>query len=201
MVRIAKKSESYGGVKIGDCTEQRLLFADDFALLDSTQNGLQQALDRFSNACSVAGMKISTIKTENMCLFRQPKQCSLLIDGVPIKQSEKFKYLGVSFMIDGRQNSELDIRIGKTSAVIRQVHRSVVLKRELCTRARLSIFRSVYVPILTYGRECWIVNEKVRSRVQAAEMGFLLRISGLTLLDKVKSADIRESVNIELLLL
>ena len=44
------------------------------------------------------------------------------------------------------------------------------------------------------------MNEKVKSRVQAAEMGFL-RISGLTLLDKVKSADIRESLNIELLLL
>ena len=45
------------------------------------------------------------------------------------------------------------------------------------------------------------MKERVRSRVQAAEMGFLRRISGLTLLDKVKSADIRESLNIELLLL
>ena len=30
-------------------------------------------------------------------------------------------------------NSELDIRIGKASAVMRQLHRSVVLKREFCT--------------------------------------------------------------------
>ena len=78
---------------------------------------------------------------------------------------------------------------------------NIKLKRELCTKAKLSIFRSVYVPILTYGHECWIINEKVRSRVQAAEMGFLRRISGLTLLDKIKSADIRESLNIEALLL
>ena len=104
-------------------------------------------------------------------------------------------------MSASRQNSELDIRIGKASAVMRQLHRSVVLKWELCTKAKLSIFRSVYVPILTYGHECWIMNEKVRSRVQAAEMGFLRRISGLILLDKVKSADIRESLNIESLLL
>ena len=88
MDRIVKKSESGGGVKIGDCTVQRLLFADDLVLLDSTQNGLRQALDRFSDACSVAGMKISTTKTETMCLSRQPKQCSLQIDGVPLKQSE-----------------------------------------------------------------------------------------------------------------
>ena len=126
-------------------------------------------------------MKIGTTRTETMCLSRQPKQCSLQIDGVPLKQSEKFKYLGVSVTSDGRQNSELDIRIGKASAVMRQLHRSVVPKRELCT------FRSVYAPILTYGHECWIMNEKVRSRVQAAEMGFLRRISGLTLLERLKA--------------
>ena len=44
-------------------------------------------------------------------------------------------------------------------------------------------------------------HEKVRSRVQAAEIGFLQRISGLTLLDKVRSASIHESLNIESLLL
>ena len=85
---------------------------------------------------------------------------------------------------------------------MRQLHRSVVLKRELCTNAKLSIFRSVcYASILTYGHGCWIVNGKVRSRAQAAEMGFFRRISGLTLLDKTKSSDIREFLNIESLLL
>ena len=158
MDRIVKKSESCGGVKIGDCTVQRLLFADDLVLLDSTQNGLQHALDRFSDACSVAGMNISTTKAETMCLLRHPKQCSLQIDGVPLKQSEKFKYLGTSFTSDGTQNSELDICVGKASAVMRQLHCSVVLKQELCTRAKLSIFRSVYFPTLTYGHDCWIMR-------------------------------------------
>ena len=165
MDRIVKKTESCGRIKIGDCTLQRLLFADDLVLLDSTQNGLQQALERFSDACPEAGMKISITKTEIMCLSRQPEQRSLQIHGVPLKQSEKFKYLSVSFTTDGRQNSELDIGIGKASAVMRQLNRSVVLKRKLCTRAKLSIFRLVYVPILTCGHECWIINEKVRSRV------------------------------------
>ena len=160
MDRIVKKSESCGGVKIGECTVQRLLFADDLVLFNSTQNNFQQALDRFSDACSVAGMKISrpTTKTETMCLSRQPKQCSLQIGGVgvPLKQSEKFKYLGVSFTSDGRQNTEMDIRFGKASAVMRQLHRSVVLKREALHQGKAIHFQIflVYVPILTYGHEC-----------------------------------------------
>ena len=32
--------------------------------------------------------------------------------------------------------------------------------------------------------KCWIMNEKVRSSVQTIDIGFLRRISGLTLLDK-----------------
>ena len=71
---------------------------------------------------------------------------------------------------------------------MRQLHRSVVLKRKLCTKARLFILRSAYVPILAYGHECCVMNDKVRSQIQAAEMRCLRRISGLTLLDKVKNA-------------
>ena len=43
----------------------------------------------------------------------------LLVNGATLKQVEKFKYLGVAFTSDGRQDEELDTRIGKASAVIR----------------------------------------------------------------------------------
>ena len=77
--RIAKSSASCGEVTIGDCTVQRRLIADDLVLLDSTQNGLQQALDTFSDACCGAGMKISTTKTETTCLSKKSTQCSVQV--------------------------------------------------------------------------------------------------------------------------
>ena len=46
-------------------------------------------------------------------------------------QVEKFKYLGVVFTIDGRQEEKLDNRIGKASAVMRALHYSVAMKRQL----------------------------------------------------------------------
>ena len=68
MDRIFKRDESCGGVKIGDCTVQRLLFANHLVLLDSTQNGLQQTLDKFSDACSVTVIKISS-KKQKPCAY------------------------------------------------------------------------------------------------------------------------------------
>ena len=122
-------------------------------------------------------------------------------NGVTLKQTEKFKYLGVTFLSDGRQDNKLDMRVGKAITVISQFYQSAVLKRELCTKAKLSVFRSVFVPIFTYGHECWVMIKRVRSQVQVAEMGFLRKVRGLSLLDKVKSTDIHHSLNIKLLLL
>ena len=186
---------------IGNCKISRQLFADDLVLLSSTESGLQRALNSFADACNTAGMKISTAKTEVLHLSRNPDQCVLQVNGVTLKQVEKFKYLGVAFTSDGRQDEELNTRIGKASAVMRALHNSVVMKRELSKKAKLSIFKAVFVPILTYGHESWVMTERMRSQVQASEMRFLRRIEGVTLFNKVRSSEIRKSLNIEPLLL
>ena len=47
------------------------------------------------------------------------------------------------------------------------------MKRELSEKAKLSIFKAVFVPILTYGHEFWVMTKRVRSQVQASEMRLL----------------------------
>ena len=101
-------------------------------------------------------------------------------------------------MSDGGQNEELDTQIGTASAVMRAPHYSVVMKRELSKKAKLSIFKAVFVPILTYGHESWVMTERVRSQVQASEVRVLRKIEGVTLFNKVRSYEIRKSLNIEL---
>ena len=93
-------------------------------------------------------MKICTAKTEIMCLSSHSVRYSFQTNGVNLQQTEKFKYLRVTFSSDGRQDNELDTCIGKANAVMRQLYRSVLLKRELCTKAKLFVFRSVFVRIL-----------------------------------------------------
>ena len=112
---------------IGNCKINRLLFADDLVLLSSTESGLQRALNSFADACNTAGMKIRTAKTQILHLSRNFDQCVLQVNRATVKQVEKFKYLGVAFTSDGRQDEELDTRIGKASAVMRALHYSVVI--------------------------------------------------------------------------
>ena len=73
-------------------------------------------------------------------------------------------------------------RIG---AVMRTLHGSVVVKRELSRKAKLSNYQSIFVPAFTYGHELWVVTERTRSRVQVVEMSFLRRVAGLSLRDRM----------------
>ena len=67
-------------------------------------------------------------------------------------------YLGVAFTSDGRQVEELDTRIGKASAKMRALHNLFAMKRELSKEAKLSIFKTVFVRILTYGHVSWVIK-------------------------------------------
>ena len=76
---------------------------------------------------------------------------------------------------------------------MRALHFSVVMKRELSKKAKLSIFKTVFGPSilnLTYGHESWVMTERVRSRVQASEMRFLRRIEGVALFNKMRNSEI-----------
>ena len=96
---------------------------------------------------------------------------------------------------------KINKRIGAVPVGMRTLKRSVVVKRELTQKAKLSIYRSIYVPTLTYGHKLWIVTERMRSPKQAAKMSFLCRVAGLSLRDKVRSSDIRERLRVEPLFL
>ena len=75
---------------------------------------------------------------------------------------------------------EIDTRIGKDNAVLRELYRSVVTKRELSNTIKLSVFKSIYVLILTCGHESWGMTERILIQVQAPNLGFLRRVHAVT---------------------
>ena len=66
---------------------------------------------------------------------------------------------------------------------------------------KLSIYRSIVVPILTCGHELWPLKKKSRSQIQEPKMSFLRRVAGLSLRDRLRSSVIREELGAEPLLL
>ncbi|KAK3542618.1 hypothetical protein QTP86_031319, partial [Hemibagrus guttatus] len=201
MDRISRRSQGLEGVWFGDHRISSLIFADDVLLLAPSSLDLQHALGRFAAECEAAGMRVSTSKSEAMVLDRKKVACTLQIGGEVLPQVEEFKYLGVLFTSEGRMDREIDRRIGAAAAIMRSMYRSVVVKKELSRKAKLSIYQSIYIPTLTYDHELWVMTERVRSRIQAAEMSFLCRVAGRSLRDRVRSSVPREELGVNPLLL
>ncbi|KAK3521652.1 hypothetical protein QTP70_014704, partial [Hemibagrus guttatus] len=131
MGRISRRSQGLEGVWFGDHRISSVLFADDVVLLAPSSQDLQHALGRFAAECEVAGMRVSTSKSEAMVLARKKVACTLQVGGEFLPQVEEFKYCGVLFMSEGRMDCEIDRRIGAAAAVMRSMYRSVVVKKEL----------------------------------------------------------------------
>ncbi|XP_061769811.1 uncharacterized protein LOC133560842 [Nerophis ophidion] len=194
MDRISRRSQGVEGIWFGGCRIRYLLFADDVVLMASTGQDLQLSLDRFAAECEATGMRISTSKSESMVLAWKRFECHLRV-------GKEVKYFGVLFTSEGRVDREIDRRIGAPSSVMRTLYRSVVVKKELSRKAKLSIYRSIYVPILTYGHKLWVLTERTRSRVQKAEMSFLHGSVGLSFRDRMRCSAIRGELKVKPLLL
>ena len=119
----------------------------------SSQQGLQHAFARFSAACEQAGTKI--IITKKIEALYLPRQCILQVSGNTLQQLETFQYLVVVFTSDRSRNKGIDTWIDKTTAVLRKLYCSVVTKRELSKTAKHSVFKLIFVPILTCGHESY----------------------------------------------
>ncbi|KAI3352389.1 hypothetical protein L3Q82_005186 [Scortum barcoo] len=143
--QISRRSQGPEGVRFGNHRISSLLFADDVVLLASSSQDLQRMCwSGLQPSVKLAGMRISTSKSEAMVLDRKRVACPLRVGGEVLPQVEEFKYLGVLFTSEGKMEREIDRRIGAASAVMRSVYRTVVVKKELSRKAKLSIYRSIY---------------------------------------------------------
>ena len=201
MDRISRRSRGGEGIRLGELRVSSLLFADDVVLMAPSVQDLQLSLDRFAAECTAAGMRISVSKSEAMVLSRKPVVCTVQVGNEALPQVKEFKYLGVLFTSEGRTEKEISRRIGAAGAVLQSLYRTVVTKRELSQKAKLSVYRAIFAPTLTYGHEVWVMTERIRSRIQAAEMSFLRRVAGVSLRDRVRSSVTRERLGVEPLLL
>ena len=70
-------------------------------------------------------------------------------------------------------------------------------KKEVERKTKLQIYDSIYIPTLLYGSESWVVNKKVESRMNAAEMKALRKVYGVTKRDRIRNQTIRDELKMQ----
>ena len=106
---------SFGGFNITD-----LRYADDAVLVADKRKKLQKMIDKLNDTCKEYGMDINVKKTKVMVLggdrVGNGSQACLTLEGVPLEQVTRFKYLGSWISEDARCEEDIRARVGMARA-------------------------------------------------------------------------------------
>ena len=93
-----------------------MLFADDIVLVDESCSGVNRKLELWRQTLESKGFRLSRMKTEYMhCNFSEVRGSGpsgeVTLDGVEIKSSTKFRYLGSIVQFNGELDDDVEHRI------------------------------------------------------------------------------------------
>ena len=141
-----------GGAQLGGQKVARLQFADDIALLASSEHELQQSTALLDEKSRKYGMIVNADKTKTM-VFARPAdntQVNITINGSHLEQVDKFKYLGSSFTENARSKTEIYTRIATANASITRT-KMLWKDKSLTIRSKWRLLRTIIYSSFLYG--------------------------------------------------
>ncbi|KAI5725714.1 hypothetical protein M8J77_019224 [Diaphorina citri] len=185
--------------QMGENNMNIMLFADDICIWGDSAEAVQQQIDSWVNIAEKYGLRFNEEKIEILILSREensPTNNNIEMYGQQLQVTDKFKYLGSILSQNGKIEEEVTNRI-KVAGNFYSSIRSIIWNKHVPTKCKREIYKTYYIPILTYGSETWTVRKKEESRIQAAEMKFLRSILGKTRRDRIRNDEIRRTIGVE----
>lgn len=153
-------------------------YADDIALLADSENDLKLLTAQLIKATNGTGLQLNTDKTMYFILSRYPSNNNVLqINNTAFTKTNEFNYLGTIVTSDNSIKIEIESRIQKANKCYYSL--LTVFKSKLISRnTKLQVYKSLIIPVLTYGSETWTLTKKEENRLRVFERKILRKIFG-----------------------
>ncbi len=135
------------------------LFADDGALLATSRNAMERAVQEFNGVGTQFGLTVSVQKTKHMVVGRQVEDSErkpIVVEGGEIQCVKEFPYLGAVIADSGRMDADVESRLAKASKAFGALRKAVFLDRNLSLQTKRKVYQACVLSVLLYGAECWI---------------------------------------------
>ena len=164
-------------------------YADDICLLGESYEEMHRPTDQLARDAGNIRLKINCGKSEIM-KNSLPGTTSINVDGVNLKEVDRFTYLGCNIANDGNVRSEIGVRIGKAGAAFRDMNK-VWSNENISLKTKNKLYESIITSILMYGSESWKGLIEIEERVRRFESGCLRKILHVRWFDHVSEDEIR----------
>ena len=190
---ILREIEDINGISLGGHNINNLRYADDTVLIAESEQTLQNMLDTVVVASEKKGLALNISKTESMTISKNPQAppCNINSRGIPVKQVEKFKYLGYLLTSDGKCTTKIRKRIAEAKVTFKKFS-SIMINRIIKIDTKFRILKTYVWSVILYGCECWTITNNIRKKLEATEMWFLRRILKISWLEKKSNQEVLE---------
>ena len=170
-----------------------LLYADDLAIIDITNEDTQNRLESWQKVLTDNGLKINVAKTEHLSTRENPLPVKL--NGEELKNVDHFKYLGSVIDKDGTIDRDVDLRVQAAWSSWRKLT-GVLYDRKIPLRLKAKVYEAIIRPALMYGSESWAMKVTNKRKIATTEMRMLLGILGVSRRDHVRNEEIRRILHV-----
>lgn len=156
-------------VNISEC-----IFADDLAM---TVRELQHNISIWNEEVKKVGLNINAQKTKIMKIGGEIQNIDMQLHHAKIEQASECKYLGATIENKGTIDFEINQRVQSVTKTYHPLNKIILSNKNINRRTKMTLYKTVYRPILIHGCETWVMNNRQKSKLQAMEMKYLLKKS------------------------
>ena len=151
--------ETEEGIQVGGRLIKDLRFADDQAMLATTQEGLQRMMDQLNLTSWKYNMKTNISKTKSMKIDREEEEVTakIKINGEEVEQVKSFCYLGSMITADARCQNDLKRRIALGKEAFTK--RGELLRGGLNKSVKKRLVKALVWSVALYGSETWTIRK------------------------------------------
>ena len=171
-----------------------LEYADDIALIAKSRPEMISMLTKLNEACVRVGLEINSRKTcllSNCTSTKQP----ITIENMTFAFVESTTYLGSHFSLPLSPRETVNHRLRCAWMAWSKI-RHVLTSRVLPFNTRRRVFESCVSSTLLYGGESWALRQSDKECLRVAQHKMERRILGLTLLDRWRNDQIRDTTKL-----
>jgi hypothetical protein len=184
------------GVRVGGHLVNAVRFADDQAMVASSNAGLQRIMDTLNKTSGEYGMKINIKKTKTMKFSRtEGGKVSDIIDGKKLEQVRQFCYLGSMLTEDCRCHTDIKRRIAMAKEALTK--KGELMRGTLSLDLKKRIIKTLIWSVVLYGSETWTLVKADIKRLEACEMWIWRKIMKISWTEHKTNDDVLKMVQEE----
>ncbi|XP_044755011.1 uncharacterized protein LOC123313964 [Coccinella septempunctata] len=178
------------GIEIDESCLTTLFFGDDQVIIANCEEDIDYMLRKLKEEYEKWGLNINMKKTEYLHIGGEQEEEDPSLQLREIRSCKEYKYLGSIISKEGTSDNDIAYRVQQGKKCVRILN-SLLWSSQISLNTKMTIYRAIVEPIMTYGSECWQLSVKNKRSIDTVEVDFLRRANRVSRLEHIPNAEIR----------